>query len=86
MSVCAKGVGRGVHNIAFSLSPDRFRAFDLLFFWPHPRPGLGILKAIKFLHETTKQKQNKKGGKEVERSQKQRHRWGQVPFRSIPLL
>jgi hypothetical protein len=33
MSVCAKGVSRGVHNIAFSVSPDRFRAFDLLFFF-----------------------------------------------------
>ncbi len=32
MSVCAKGVSRGVHNIAFSVSPDRFRAFDLFFF------------------------------------------------------
>jgi hypothetical protein len=32
MSVWAKGVSRGVHNIAFLLSPDRFRAFDLLFF------------------------------------------------------
>jgi hypothetical protein len=31
MSICAKGVSRGVHNIAFSLSPDRFRAFDLFF-------------------------------------------------------
>jgi len=32
MSICAKRVSRGVHNIAFSLSPDRFRAFDLFFF------------------------------------------------------
>lgn len=32
MSICAKGVSTGVHNIAFSLSPDRFRAFDLVFF------------------------------------------------------
>jgi len=31
MSICAKRVSRGVHNIAFSLSPDRFRAFDLFF-------------------------------------------------------
>jgi hypothetical protein len=31
MSICAKGVSRGVHNIAFLLSPDRFRAFDLFF-------------------------------------------------------
>src|ERR1700733_10004476 len=33
MSVCAKGVSRGVHNIAFSVSPDRFRAFDSFFFF-----------------------------------------------------
>src|SRR6266436_4971026 len=33
MSICAKGVSRGVHNIAFLLSPDRFRAFDLFFFF-----------------------------------------------------
>jgi hypothetical protein len=26
-------VSTGVHNIAFSLSPDRFRAFDLVFFF-----------------------------------------------------
>lgn len=45
MSVCAKGVSRGVHNIAFSLSPDRFRAFDLFFFlsfglgWASWRPS-----------------------------------------------
>src|ERR1700755_1255501 len=48
MSVCAKGVSRGVHNIAFLLSPDHFRAFDLFFlsffFWPHPQPRLGIMK------------------------------------------
>jgi hypothetical protein len=31
VSICAKGVSRGVHNIAFSLSPDLFRAFDLFF-------------------------------------------------------
>ena len=33
MSVCAKGVSRGVHNIAFSVSPDRFRAFDFVLFF-----------------------------------------------------
>jgi hypothetical protein len=33
VSICAKGVSTGVHNIAFSLSPDRFRAFDLFFFF-----------------------------------------------------
>ena len=44
MSVCAKGVSRGVHNIAFLLSPDRFGAFDLFFFGPHPQPRLGIMK------------------------------------------
>lgn len=33
MSICAKGVSRGVHNIAFLLSPDRFRAFDLFLFF-----------------------------------------------------
>ena len=32
VSVFAKGVSKGVHNIAFSLWPDRFRAFDLYFF------------------------------------------------------
>lgn len=31
VSICAKGVSRGVHNIAFSLSPDNFRAIDLFF-------------------------------------------------------
>jgi hypothetical protein len=31
VSIFAKGVSRGVHNIAFLLSPDRFRAFDLYF-------------------------------------------------------
>jgi hypothetical protein len=29
MSICAKVMSRGVHNIAFSLSPDDFWAFDL---------------------------------------------------------
>lgn len=33
MSICAKGVSTGVHNIAFLLLPDHFRAFDLFFFW-----------------------------------------------------
>ena len=28
VSVSAKGVSRGIHNIAFLLSPDCFRAFD----------------------------------------------------------
>jgi hypothetical protein len=32
MFICAKGVSTGVHNIAFLLLPDRFRAFDLVFF------------------------------------------------------
>jgi len=32
MSIRAKGVSRGVHNIAFLLSPDHFHAFDLVFF------------------------------------------------------
>ena len=32
VSIFAKGVSRGVHNIAFLLSPDRFCAFDLYFF------------------------------------------------------
>jgi hypothetical protein len=32
VSICAKGVSRGVHNIAFLLSPDDFRAIDLVFF------------------------------------------------------
>jgi hypothetical protein len=32
MSICAKGVSTGVHNIAFLLLPDHFRAFDLFFF------------------------------------------------------
>jgi len=40
VSICAKGVSRGVHNIAFSLSPDLFRAFDL-FFFAHPQPQSG---------------------------------------------
>ena len=31
VSICAKGVSRGVHNIAFLLSPDLFRVFDLCF-------------------------------------------------------
>jgi hypothetical protein len=31
MSIFAKGVSRGVHNIAFLLSPDRFCAFTLFF-------------------------------------------------------
>jgi len=31
MSICAKGVSRGVHNIAFLLSPDCFCTFDLCF-------------------------------------------------------
>jgi hypothetical protein len=31
VSICAKRVSRGAHNIAFLLSPDRFRAFDLFF-------------------------------------------------------
>jgi hypothetical protein len=29
VSIWAKGVSRGVHNIAFSVSPDLFRIFDL---------------------------------------------------------
>ena len=32
VSIFAKGVSRGVHNIAFLLSPDRFCTFDLYFF------------------------------------------------------
>lgn len=32
MSICAKVMSRGVHNIAFSLSPDGFWAFDSVFF------------------------------------------------------
>lgn len=32
VSIFAKGVSKGVHNIAFLLSPDRFRVFDLKFF------------------------------------------------------
>src|SRR5580693_9293969 len=31
VSICAKGVSTGVHNIAFSLSPDCFCENDLLF-------------------------------------------------------
>jgi hypothetical protein len=34
VSIFAKGVSKGVHNIAFSLWPDHFRAFDLKFFTP----------------------------------------------------
>jgi hypothetical protein len=33
MSISAKGVSRGVHNIAFSLLRDHFRALDLVFFF-----------------------------------------------------
>jgi hypothetical protein len=29
VSIFAKGVSKGVHNIAFLLLPDRFRAFHL---------------------------------------------------------
>jgi hypothetical protein len=32
MSIFAKGVSRGVHNIAFSLLPDHFHALDFDFF------------------------------------------------------
>jgi len=32
VSIFAKGVSKGVHNIAFLLSPDCFRPFDLYFF------------------------------------------------------
>jgi hypothetical protein len=37
MSVCAKAMSRGVHNIAFSLSPDGFWASDL---GNEPKSGL----------------------------------------------
>ena len=40
VSICAKGVSRGVHNIAFLLSPDGFRAFNLVFFTLKPGPSL----------------------------------------------
>ena len=53
MSICAKGVSRGVHNIAFSLSPDRFRAFDL-FLFAHSRPRVGANGAMMMLKGTTK--------------------------------
>jgi hypothetical protein len=39
MSVCAKVMSRGVHNIAFSLSPDGFWASDL---GNEPESGLKI--------------------------------------------
>src|SRR6267142_370469 len=44
VSICAKGVSRGIHNIAFLLSPDDFRADDLLFFFPRAS-SLGFLQA-----------------------------------------
>jgi hypothetical protein len=55
VSICAKGVSRGVHNIAFLLSPDDFRANDLFFFCP--RRALGVLvtcKQLKHHSETSK--------------------------------
>jgi hypothetical protein len=51
MSVCAKVMSRGVHNIAFSLSPDGFWASDL---GNEPESGLkikeggGLLRHLSF--------------------------------------
>jgi hypothetical protein len=53
MSICAKGVGKGVHNIAFSLSRDRFRAFDL-FFFALPQPRMGAMTFLDAMTLTTK--------------------------------
>jgi type II secretory pathway component PulJ len=43
-------VSRGVHNIAFLLSPDRFRVFDLVFFIL--KLGLSIAKGARCLGNT----------------------------------
>jgi len=43
MSVCAKVMSRGVHNIAFSLSPDGFWVSDL---GNEPESGLVILRWV----------------------------------------
>jgi len=40
-------VSRGVHNIAFLLSPDHFRAFDLCFFTL--KLGLSVTKGAQCL-------------------------------------
>ena len=55
VSICAKGVSRGVHNIAFLVSPDDFRAYDLFFLSSHK--GLQVLvscKQLKHHSETLK--------------------------------
>ena len=53
MSICAKGVSRGVHNIAFLLSPDRFRAFTFVFFIAHIfKSGHESQRATKILQRT----------------------------------
>jgi hypothetical protein len=53
MSVWAKGVSRGVHNIAFLLSPDRFRAFDLYFFWLGRRRAVLLVSLVNVIAGTT---------------------------------
>src|SRR6266478_4300157 len=53
MSICAKGVSRGVPNFAFLLWVDRFCAFGLFFFFAHIlKSGHESQRAIKILQGT----------------------------------
>lgn len=48
MSICTKGVSRGVHNITFLLSSDHFHMFDLFFFH-----GPSVTKGAQSMYHTS---------------------------------